>query len=123
VNLLVSALVFLAVSTGVPMLADAQAATPITSVTLVEGGSAVHVTVYDQNTTNAIPPANINWTASSVISMTADSTGFNISALPRSTAFSFGITATDIAQTPNVAGTLTINVVLPNITSLTFASP
>lgn len=98
-------------------------ASPITQITLVEGGAAVHVTVYDQTTTNAIPPANITWQASSVVNVAANSTGFNISAVARSTAFSFVLTATDTAQTPNVSAGLTINIVLPAITALTFTSP
>jgi hypothetical protein len=98
-------------------------ATPITSITLVEGGPAVHVTVYDQNTTNAIPPANITWQASSVVNVVADATGFNISAVARGSAFTFVLTATDTAQSPNVSAGLTINIVLPPITGLTFTSP
>jgi hypothetical protein len=94
----------------------------ITSLTLVEGGASMHVTVGDQNG-NPIPPANIAWAAASELTITADATGFIIAAIPRSTATSFTLTATDTAQTPNVTGSLTINITLPPITSLTFTSP
>ena len=97
-------------------------ATPITSITLVEGGPAVHVTVADQNSV-PIPPANITWAASSVVNVVADATGFNFSAVARSTPFSFQLGATDVAQTPNVSAILSINIVLPAITGLTFLSP
>lgn len=97
--------------------------TPITSINLIAGGPSVHVTVYEQTTTTAIPPANITWQASSVVNVVADATGFNFSALPRSTAFSFTMTATDAAQTPAATGNLTIDIVLPAITGLTFTSP
>jgi hypothetical protein len=86
-------------------------ASQIASLTLVEGGASMHVTVGDQNG-NPIPPANIVWDAASELTTTADPTGFNIS-----------LTATDTAQTPNVSGSLTINITLPPITSLTFTSP
>jgi hypothetical protein len=98
-------------------------ATPITSITLVEGGPAVHVTVADQTGNNPIPPANITWQTSSVVNVVADATGFNFSAVTRGTPFSFQLGATDVAQTPNVSALLTINVVLPAITGLTFLSP
>jgi hypothetical protein len=97
-------------------------ASQITSLTLVEGGASMHVTVGDQNG-NPIPPSNIAWATASELTITADATGFNIAAIPRSTATSFGLTATDTAQTPNVSGSLTINITLPLITSLTFTSP
>jgi hypothetical protein len=97
-------------------------ASPITSLTLVEGGPSVHVTVADQNG-NPIPPAHIEWVAASELTITADTTGFNIAAVPRSTPTSFTLTATDTAQTPNATGVLTININLPPITSLTFTSP
>jgi hypothetical protein len=97
-------------------------ASQITLLTLVEGGAPVHVTVGDQNG-NPIPPANIEWAAASELTITADATGFNIAAIPRSSPTSFTLTATDTAQTPNVAGALTIDVTLPPITSLTFTSP
>jgi hypothetical protein len=95
---------------------------PITSLTLVEGGASVHVTVGDQNG-NPIPPGNIEWAAASELTITADATGFNIAAVPRSAPTSFTLTATDTAQTPNATGALTININLPPITSLTFTSP
>jgi hypothetical protein len=94
----------------------------ITSLNLVEGGASMHVTVGDQNG-NPIPPANIAWAAASELTITADTTGFNVAALPRGAATSFSLTATDTAQTPNVSGSLTINITLPPITSLTFTSP
>jgi hypothetical protein len=97
-------------------------ASQITSLTLVEGGVPVHVTVGDQNG-NPIPPANIEWATASELNVTADATGCNIAAVPRSTPTSFTLTATDTAQTPNVAGALTIDVTLPPITSVTFTSP
>jgi hypothetical protein len=97
-------------------------ASPINSLTLVEGGASVHVTVDDQNG-NPIPPANIEWAAASELTITADATGFNIAAVPRSTPTSFTLTATDTAQTPNATGALTIDINLPPITSLTFTSP
>jgi hypothetical protein len=97
-------------------------ASQITSLTLVEGGASMHVTVGDQNG-NPIPPSNIAWATASELIITADATGFNIAAIPRSTATSFSLTATDTAQTPNVSGSLTINITLPLITSLTFTSP
>jgi hypothetical protein len=101
---------------------ESNMASQITSLTLVEGGVPVHVTVGDQNG-NPIPPASIEWTAASELTITADATGFNIAAIPRSTPTSLTLTATDTAQTPSVAGTLTIDVTLPPITSLTFSSP
>ena len=82
----------------------------------------MHVTVGDQNG-NPIPPANIAWAAASELTITADTTGFNIAAVPRGAATSFSLTATDTTQTPNVSGSLTINITLPPITSLTFTSP
>ena len=97
-------------------------ASQITSLTLVEGGTSMHVTVGDQNG-NPLPPANIAWAAASELTITADTTGFNIAAVPRGAATSFSLTATDTAQTPNVSGSLTINITLPPITSLTFTSP
>ena len=97
-------------------------ASQITSLTLVEGGASMHVTVGDQNG-NPIPPANIAWAAASELTITADTTGFNIAAVPRGAATSFSLTATDTVQTPNVSGSLTINITLPPITSLTFTSP
>jgi hypothetical protein len=107
------------------MEAGAEASpTFVTSITLVEGGPAVHVTVYDQNG-NAIPASSISWTPSSVINVAADSTGagFNFTAVARSTATSFQITATLTTQTPQATGVLTINVVLPAVTALQFSSP
>ena len=95
----------------------------ITSITLVEGGAPLHVTVNDQTGTKPLPPASIQWDASSVVNITPDATGFNFAALPRGSATTFQITATDIAQTPAATGVLTINVVLPAVTSLTFTSP
>ena len=95
---------------------------PINSLTLVEGGLPVHVTVGDQNG-NPIPPANIEWATASELTITADATGFMMAAVPRSSPTSFTLTATDTAQTPNVAGVLTVDVTLPPITSLTFTSP
>jgi hypothetical protein len=101
---------------------EAIMASQITSLTLVEGGASMHVTVGDRNG-NPIPPANIAWAAASELTITADTTGFNIAAVPRGAATSFSLTATDTAQTPNVSGSLTINITLPPITSLTFTSP
>jgi hypothetical protein len=101
---------------------EAIMASQITSLTLVEGGVSMHVTVGDQNG-NPIPPANIAWATASELTITADATGFNIAAIPRSTATSLSLTATDTAQTPNVSGSLTINITLPPITSLTFTAP
>jgi len=63
------------------------------------------------------------WAALSVVNVVADATGFNFSAVARSTPFSFQLGATDVAQTPNVSALLTINIVLPAITGLTFLSP
>jgi hypothetical protein len=97
-------------------------ASPINSLTLVEGGTSVHVTVGDQDG-NPIPPTDIEWAAASELTITADATGFNIAAIPRGSPSSFTLTATDTAQTPNVTGALTININLPSITSLTFTSP
>ena len=91
---------------------EAIMASQITSLTLVEGGTSMHVTVGDQNG-NPIPPANIAWAAASELTITADATGFNLAAVPRGTATSFSLTATDTAQTPNVSGSLTINITLP----------
>jgi hypothetical protein len=101
---------------------EAIMASQITSLTLIEGGAPMHVTVGDQSG-NPIPPANIAWAAASELNITADATGFNIAAVPRGAATSFSLTATDTAQTPNVTGSLTINITLPPITSLTFTSP
>ena len=101
---------------------EAIMASPITPLTLIAGSAAKHVTVGDQNG-NPIPPANIAWAAASGLTITADATGFNIAALPRGAATSFSLTATDTALTPNVSGSLTINITLPPITSLTFTSP
>jgi hypothetical protein len=94
----------------------------ITSITLIEGGPAVHVTVGDQNG-NSIPPANISWDSHSEISIVADATGFNISAVPRGAPTSFNLNATDTAQMPTASGSLSVNIVMPPITSLTFSSP
>jgi hypothetical protein len=101
---------------------EAIMASQITSLTLVAGAASKHLTVGDQNG-NPIPPANIAWAAASQLTITADATGFNVAAVPRGTATSFSLTATDTAQTPNVSGSLTINITLPTITSLTFTSP
>jgi hypothetical protein len=101
---------------------EAIMASQITSLTLIEGGASMHVTVGDQNG-NPIPPADIAWAAASELTITADATGFNIAAVPRGMATSFSLTATDTAQTPNVSGSLTINITLPPITALTFTSP
>ena len=84
---------------------EAIMASQITSLTLVEGGASMHVTVGDQNG-NPIPPANIAWAAASELTITADATGFNIAAVPRGTATSFSLAATDTAQTPNCLGRL-----------------
>jgi hypothetical protein len=108
--------------TTVMFFQGADMANTITSITLVEGGPAVHVTVGDQNGV-PIPPANISWASSSVVNIVPDATGFNISGLSRSTPFSFQLAATDVAQSPNVSALLTINIVLPAITGLTFMSP
>ena len=101
---------------------EAIMASQITSLTLIEGGAPMHVTVGDQNG-NPIPPANIVWAAASELTITADATGFNIAAVPRGAATSLSLTATDTAQTPNVSGSLTVNITLPPITALTFTSP
>jgi hypothetical protein len=94
----------------------------VTSISLVEGGPALHVTVGDQNG-NALPPSSIQWDQSSVVNIVADATGFNISAVPRSTPTSFNISATDAVQTPKVAGVLAINVTMSAVTALTFSVP
>jgi hypothetical protein len=101
---------------------EADMTSPTSSLTLVEGGLPVHVTVGDQNG-NPIPPANIEWATASELTITADATGFNVAAISRSTPTSLTLTATDTAQTPNATGALTININLPPITSLTFTSP
>ena len=101
---------------------EAIMASQITSLSLVAGGASKHVTVGDQNG-NPIPPANIAWAAASQLTITADATGFNVAAVPRGVATSFSLTATDTALIPNVTGSLTINITLPPITSLTFTSP
>lgn len=123
-----TAIIFTPVDIGVSSLTftEANLATPITSITLVAGGPAEPVTVWDQTTTNEIPTANLAWQASSVVNVvqnTAAPGEYSISAVARSTPFSFSLGVTDTAQSPNVTGTLTINIVLPNITGLTFTSP
>ena len=94
----------------------------ITSITLIEGGPAVHVTANDQ-AGNPLPPASIAWESSSVVTITPDATGFNFAANPRGSSTSFNITATYTAQQPNATGVLTVNVVLPGVTMVTFTSP
>src|SRR5271163_4727057 len=84
---------------------EAIMASQITSLTLVEGGAPMHVTVGDQNG-NPIPPANIAWAAASELTIIADAKGFNIAAVSRGTATSFSLAATDTAQTPNCLGRL-----------------
>jgi len=51
-------------------------ASQISSLTLVEGGPSMHVTVGDQSG-NPITPSNIAWAAASELTLTADATGVN----------------------------------------------
>jgi hypothetical protein len=104
-----------------------MAAPAVIQINLVAGGPSVHVTVWDQNGPaggNMIQPGNINWDSHSELNtIGTDPTGFNFSAVSRGTPVSFMATATDNAQNPPVTGQLTVNIVLPPVTALTFSSP
>jgi hypothetical protein len=93
----------------------------ITSLDLVAGGPSKVVQVGDQNGT-ILPPNTITWPAASELNIVPNATGFTMNALPRGVATSIDLVATYTGQMPNVAQALTINIVLPAVTGLTFFS-
>lgn len=98
----------------------------ITSIDVVQGGASVHVTVDDQSG-DALPPANITWggdVSASGITITPDATGFLFAAGAGAAAGAVSATATYTgpeAQSP-VSGSLTVNVEV-GVTGLQFTSP
>jgi hypothetical protein len=99
----------LGIALALSCFATASYAQDITSITIMDGGPAVHVTVRDQNGT-AIPPANITWQTSPIVNIVPDDTGFNFSVAAETAPIAFTLSATDAATPTLVSAILTINV-------------
>lgn len=96
----------------------------VTSITMIAGGAAVHVTVDDQNG-NPLPPADVAWaTLPDGITVTPDATGFLFQAGAAATVGTVSDAATynGPGAAGPVSGTLGL-VVDAGVTGLTFTSP
>jgi len=91
----------------------------ITSIELVAGAAAVHVTVDSQNV--ALAPGAVSWVVDAnlqAVIITPDATGFNFQAPVGMPATNGNATATDTAN-----GAVGVIPVIVSIAPLTFASP
>jgi hypothetical protein len=95
----------------------------ITSLELIAGGAAVHVTVVDENL-DPLPPTDVSWTLPDGVTANPDATGFNFTAATGTAVGTLSDTATydGPGAAGPVTGSLPINVVA-GVTALQFTSP
>lgn len=94
----------------------------VTSISLVAGGPAVHVTVLDESG-QPIPPANLTWQLDAGLTAAADATGFLFSAASTMSGSSQAAVAYNgPLSSQSVGAFLAISIIAP-ITALQFSSP